>query len=496
MQTIRIYFRLAMLVCFSLGTSVANGLVHSATCESHSVFIPRSITHDPTFELALSNYDFYHPQSIEDCDWFDLYLTPFYQRSMRSCRTARYFFPNDKDTLLFAQDGSGDVGTLWFNLMSAQGQSYRSKVSIAPRRTTYGVNIALYKDLEYLCSGLWGSIVFTPMHAKHDLRLTEFDRTGGDGIVSGVANAIDALNNPEMLNGKFNRCATGKTGVDDIQIKFGYNTFYNDGQTHKGMYLVGTIPTGTKPCNDYIFDPRVGTRNGALGFGINTDHDLCTNDQRSVHLMFDLKYRYLFAATECRSFDLCANGEWSRFLQVVPSDDRSNSEFGINNCFTQKVKVTPQSQIDFWTAIHWRYCNWDWEFGYTLWWRQEEDIRFKNCNCCTMGIYDITADAQRQNAQNEQIRQPISASTATISQSVVQPNQAVSDLTFTQVGPLNPASGAHPRAITNKFYFAGAYETVCLGEPMFFGLGGSIESSVDKNALDQWAIWGKWGINF
>lgn len=495
MMHMRSYFYLIMI---SLGLAPAlHGIEFDPYCQSRSVFVPRSVTHDPTFALALNNWDFYHPQSENDCQWLNLYITPFYQRSFSGYKTASYFFPNDNESIALAQDGSGEVNPLWFNLSSGPGQNYLSRVSMKPRRTEVGINFAFYKDFsEWLCDGLWAMLVFTPMHAKTELRLHEQKLNDANGIVAGIENAIAAFNNPLMQFGKLQCQSLKRSGNDDIEIKVGYNRYYEDRQAHKGVYISGTIPTGKRNCGECIFEPRIGTRGGAVGLGINTDHLMCSSDRSIVSLMFDVRYRYAFGYHECRSFDLCDNGDWSRYLQVVTQDQPTETLFGIDRCFTRRVKVTPKSQLDIWAALHWNTGSCNWEFGYDLFWRQQEKIRFAECeaNCCPLGIADIVGLAGVQNSQNQQVTAPISASKAQICQAVNLPNQAPSDVLFTQVGQLNKYTGAHSRVISNKLYAAFSYDTVCAGEPMFFGLGGSVELASGKSGLNQWAIWGKWGI--
>src|SRR5690348_12879102 len=70
-------------------------------CLSRTVFVPRSVTHNSVFELAMNNWDFYHPQNADDCNWLNVYLTPFYQRSFNPRKTARYFFPGEKEQIVF-----------------------------------------------------------------------------------------------------------------------------------------------------------------------------------------------------------------------------------------------------------------------------------------------------------------------------------------------------------------------------------------------------------
>jgi hypothetical protein len=288
-----------------------------------------------------------------------------------------------------------------------------------------------------------------------------------------------------------------KGGVDDIQLKLGWNHFSADEEEHIGAYAVGTIPTGSKPRNVFVFQPRIGTRNGAIGVGLNGDVIVCQrSDMHTLHFMADAKYRYLFGDHECRSFDGCQNGPWSRYLQVVSEAQRSDPMPGINSCFTRKAKIIPRSQFELWAAFHWAYSKVHTEIGWNLWVRQSEKAQF-DCCCCSFGIYDLGADAQRQNARHEQIREPISASNAHINQSVFPPNAVPSDPVFTAVGcSLNKKSGTHPFALSNKIYAAVAYDGFICNTATFVGLGASAELGRKNSAFDFWSVWGKWGLEF
>lgn len=233
---------LILSMCVLTHTSLIFGECHT----SHSVFVPRSITHDSVYELALANYNFYHHDK-NACGWFDMYLTPFYQRSFRSEKTASYFLPRECcESISIRQDGLGDVNPVWLGLMDADGD-YSSNLSLAPKRSVYGLSFAFFKDFSDYCDGAWANIVFTPMRAKTELNLCETN-IQGVGLTPGISNMIEALNNPELQYGKYSDCQLSHTGVDDIQLKLGYNWFCNDHQEHDGVYLVGTIPTGSNPC--------------------------------------------------------------------------------------------------------------------------------------------------------------------------------------------------------------------------------------------------------
>lgn len=481
-----------LLILWTLSLST---LIARSNCSSHSAFVPRSITHDATYELALSNYDFYHSRCPNKI--INLYLTPFYQQSFNGKHVAPYFLLNGKCCVDFEQDGSGDVDPMWFDLISGNNQNYSSTICAVPKRSVYGMHIALFADLSCYCKNMWGAVEFAPIGTKQEVQLCETNiQSSEDTLISGIENGIDALTNPALHYGRFNQCSMKKAGVDDIQFKLGWNHFSCDQDEHIGGYLVLTVPTGSVPNNVFVFQPRVGSHNAALGLGLNGDCVVYEfEDTHTVHFMADVKFRYLFGAHECRSFDGCQNGPWSRYLQVVTEDQASNPFIGINSCFTRNATITPRSQLEVWTAFHWMYCNTHIEIGWNLWVRQSEKAKF-DCCCCHYGIYDLGADAQRQNARHQQIRQPISASRARINQSVFASNAILSDAVFTPVCNLNTKSAAHPTAFSNKVYAAIAYDSYICSIPTFIGLGASAELGHAPNAFDYWSVWGKWGLEF
>lgn len=464
--------------------------------QGHTIFIPHSVTHNAVYELAFSNYDFYHAkQSHDECGLFDLYLTPLYQQSFNESKNAPYYLLNGKECITFDQAGCADVNPLWLDLVSGDDTNYRSKVSVDPRQSIYGMHVALFAHLDRLCSGLWTAFACAPIGIRHAIHLQENNPDGAVGIVPGITNAIDALTNQQLQSNRFNRCSMVASGLDDIQLKLGWNHYSRDNEQHGGLYLVGTIPTGDKRCNRYVFQPHVGTRNGAFGFGINGDAIVRRSSRwGDVHYMTDLKYRYLFTANERRSFDLCINGPWSRYLQVVSADQPSNPVSGSAGCFIARARVTPRSQVEWWNALHMNKARHHVECGWNLWVRQAEKIRLCGARC-DKGIYDLGADAQRQNAHHEQVRQPISASRATISQSVFPPCAVISDTAFTSIGEFNIGSGAQPTSISNTLYAAYSYDATLGNTPTFFGLGFSLELGTKAQAFSSWSIWGKWGLD-
>ncbi|MBA3954669.1 hypothetical protein H0X48_05110 [Candidatus Dependentiae bacterium] len=475
MNFYKIFFSLGLL--FSLGTSFG---------QAKTAFTSRSITYDATYELALNNYQIYHPAQNSCNGWGTFTLTPFYQQSRKSSRLARYFLPNGKNSVSIREDGTGDIDSLWLNLIGPKGTDYSSDVRICPKRRVYGAVVNLYTNLDCLLSNSWLSINSAILGVEHDLHLREFNRTTY-GTISGFSDAHQALNNQDLHFGRLAGCKLKRHGLDDIQVKLGYDYFFCN-QDHASIYLVGGIPTGHRRHDRHLFEPTVGSKHGALGFGFNGDYTLPKVCNSNMVLMADVKYLHFFEANERRSFDL-NNGDWSRFLQVATQNQPFLSQPAIN-LLSPCVRVKPRSLVEFWTALHYEWCNWNVEVGYNLWYRQAERICLRNLDCLSnFGIFDIAQVCNLQAA---------SASQATIDQGLNGSNVAPSDATFTPLtrSDINVHSAEHPRALSHKIYAAvGCDKTICNYQTTL-GLGGSYEFGQCRSALDNWAVFAKLGIGF
>ena len=457
-------------------------------------FSPRQITYDSTFELALTNYDIYHPL---DCDnqcayGVNLYATPFYEQSRKSCAFAGYFLPNGKCAVNVRQDGTGDINPLWLGLSGQAGVPFSSIFAINPQRKTAGVVLTARIDLggwSDCLRGAWLGINTAVVHVKHNLNVCE--EPASQLTCVGSSNLCTVLDNPTLTAGRISCTSLKKTGLDDIQLKLGYDWFYcGCDNGHITPYLVAGIPTGKRPKSEFLFEPLVGSKHGSFGAGLNADAQIWECGNRSITWMVDVKYRYAFKAKERRSYDLCQNLDWSRYLMLVNSTATLTPLLGIN-ALTTDVNVTPRSEINFWTAFHYENCQWGFEFGYNLWWRQREKVRLTELPAITnVGIFDLSGAA---------ILNAVSASNATIAQGIGGLNPIVSNATFVPLTltDLNLHSAEHPRAITHKVYAAADIRSCWCSYPVLLGVGGSYEFARPRaNAFEQWAVFGKLGITF
>ncbi len=474
-------------------------------CRSHTFFVPRQITTNSIFELGLNNYHWYHERDIDDEFHFGIYPTLFFQQSAKSQQISRYFLRGEKECLEFHEvnEDPSAIESLWFGLETDVNTNFNATFNMDPRRRAFGSCFNLFFTKRWGNHHVWFNIVFAAMRAEHELRMCEnVEELDGPlsnfelGTINEFTSVICALNNPEWCFGKFSECTLKRAGVDDIQVKLGYDWYYSqeDERNHLSPYIVGTIPTGKRQRSEFIFEPVVGSKNGSIGVGINTDVNFCSFEESNLVWLADIKYRFVLGANQCRSFDLCVNGDWSRYLLVVPEDQHLATQPGIN-LFSLEAKVTPGSTIDFWTALHWQCnsCSFNVEIGYDFWWRQKEKVCIKKCLKSGFGIFDMAG------ASNV----PQSASTANISQGPIGVNKAPSDITFVELtaSDLDRDSAAHPNALSSTIYAAFGWGAcgACpyqSDHPVLLDFGAQYEFAHNDAALSQWAVWAKLGVIF
>lgn len=466
-------------------------------CHSHTFFVPRQVTTNSTFELGLNNYHWYHERPLDDRWYIGFYATPFFQQTNRGKKTARFFLRNGQSCLNFHEINTNpcDIESLWFGLESDVNTNFNATFTMDPRRRTFGSYFNTYFVQEWGPHAVWLNIAFAVMRAEHDLRMCETVRqlpgplsNFALGSIDEFTSVISALNNSTWFFGKFSPCTLKRTGVDDIQVKIGYDWFYSvENHNHVSPYIVGTIPTGKRQRSEFIFEPLVGSKNGSIGAGVNFDYDFYRNEYHAFTWLFDVKYRFVFSADQCRSFDLCVNGDWSRYLLIVPQSQHLAAQPGIN-LFSTRARVEPRSTLDLWTALHWQWSEFNLEVGYNFWWRQKEKVCI-NCSISNgFGIFDLAGSGGV----------PQSASQANISQSVIGSNKAPSDASFVVIRTrdLDLNSAAHPHAFSSTVYTGFGWHPTPGGYPLLLGLGGQYEFAHTNAALEQWAIWGKLGIIF
>ncbi|MDR3647214.1 MAG: hypothetical protein P4L22_06750 [Candidatus Babeliales bacterium] len=497
---------LLLLSIFNVQIFAANstcGLGFGTNEGSKTFFKPRAMIEDVAFFLALNNYNQYRKHygpftNNADDQRINIGKGIVFQKT-RKCqqRAAEYFLPNNKQVITIAETGPADVDSLWLTVMAPVGESYSSTLTLNPERSMIGGYLTYHQDFERF-AGTWFEANFAAYSVKHNLNPVEKLTDGGvKGTVPGAATALQYLGGNQLNYGKISSCNLENSGMDDIELKFGYNYYNCAGTGHLGLYVQTLIPIAEKPNARFLFEPLIGRAHWGLGAGTNLASKFIERENTSLVWMGDVSWYYLFKSKEKRSFDL-NNGNWSRFMRGVTTTDTT---FPLINSLTQTVDVTPRNVVNFWTALHFQRCNWHLEAGYNLWYRQCEKISLNANGCsapCAVNLVN-TANAAPfgtfgiLNLNNVCI--PITASNATINQ---PRTSVVSNATFVpiQLTDINLSSAAHPRVLTNKFYGSVAYDFTIHQRPLNVGLSASYEFTNNKNALEEWAVWGNFGVEF
>lgn len=479
--------------------NTCNTSSNSCSDKSRTFFRPRSEIENVIHYLGFNDYKnylkYYDPfGNCEDAPRIHFNAGIFYEKSTRAGTLGKYFTPGNKCSVAIREDGSGDVGSLWLKVIAPLGESYSSDLVLHPHRTVFGAYFNYHQDFCFI-NGLWLDLKWAVYRANHDLHPCE-KVNDGLGTIGNIKTALDYLSSTsEIKCGVLPRCSKSKTGVDDIELKLGYGLFGCE-RYHLDLYGSVLIPVSSKPTAKYLFEPLVGRDHWGLGAGYNTGFRLYCQENAVLVWLSDFQYSYLFAGNERRSMDL-VNGEWSRFLRLVTQDTPAIS-FPAVDITTYKLKVTPRSSVNWWSALHYQRCNLHVEAGYNFWWRQKEKVCLSDTcakpGCCgstntaniadgNIGIFDLA------NSCN-----PVSASNATISQGATGTNAATGDAAFTALtlSNLDTNSAAHPSVTTNKVYLMLGYDFwTCAA----LALGGSYEFA-DKNGISQWGLWVDLNINF
>lgn len=463
-QTSKI-IRLALII-FLYATNPAKG----NNSYPRSIFVPRQLSYNPILENALVLDAKLH----EDFDYV-FSVKPIYTQSVGS-KFNKYFTIDHKESLNIQEDGSGDISSLWFSVISSDNTFYSSLLSFHPKRQTFGS--AFYFAAQLSCD-FQIAITTALIGSKNNMHIRE-KNIQNFGTCSGYSTITQSFANPERLFGKI-RGAQTIVGLDDIQVKLLYNYWESPCLSWDFYGLLG-IPTGKGSKARYLFEPLVGSKHPQLGFGTYMGWIISENDCNRLSLLGEAKYRYAFKNKEYRSFDLKKNGQWSRYMLFVNESDKYAFFPAINN-LTFKTNVTPQSSFDLYLALHCKHKSWNFELGYDLWYRSAEKISLPNSFLSNVGIADLKGIAEQD---------PQSASTANISQGI-QPgiNQMTSDPSFVPVtiNDINLISGAQASSLSNSVYGSIGYmfDTKC--HTMQVGLNAAYERGSSINVPDNVMTW-------
>lgn len=304
------------------------------------------------------------------------------------------------------------------------------------------------------------------------------------------------------INGKHK-----KWGVADVELVLGKNYACNDCY-HFGLNLRLTIPTGTRPDAEFVFEPIVGNgRHVQAGVGASGHTTLWEDDcyDRSFSIWFDSAIYHMFRAKQKRTFDLKDNGAGSRYLLFKQfNDDKmfTNTLVRGPNITTLDAKVKVNAVGEAVILLNYQDCGFTFDFGYNLWGRSKEDIeldekipedRFGLWGGTPIESNGVEALAA-QNRTNSKVK--INGENASaIGDGPLLPAPATP--VFLKTANIDTESAEAPAALSHKVFTHLGYTWEGCNYAPFFGVGGEVEFSGKRNhAVDQWGVWAKVGLAF
>ncbi|MBS1988540.1 hypothetical protein JST56_06160 [Candidatus Dependentiae bacterium] len=517
------------LLLIILALAFLSSNVKAAT--SKTFFMPRSMHTDNLITGAQTNHFIAHNKKA---DRFLLDATLFYQESTNGKDLARYILPENKTEITIKGSTAGgdapDISGTWLQIGGKDAttpleelffNSFSSKVSIRPELKRFGSTFYLYKALSSICKSLWFDATFPFVQVETNLNLKEFDvqnaaenrgniekfilsDLGGDparieqATMYTMLNATEGLNNPSWNYGKFSNGVQKLAGLADITLKLGYYPIKKNSY-FLNMYSQLIIPTGYKPTIKNVFEPIVGNgKHVGLGAGFAGEIQFFKDACWEASFSSNFDYAYLLENRQRRSFDLISNGEFSRYLLVFAPNigkdtDHRTPTPGIN-IFSEIMKVTPQSEINWTNQLNLSCNNINFNIGYNLWWKDKEQVKLAHEWNKEVAIEHFSTQAdfpfRLESFSQASIKQSINQAGA--SDGLVGDNPIIK---LVSKDNLNLNSASFPGAIGHTIFGSIGYATDWKKQPINLNFGSSYQVNSSKKVMQDWKIWLECSLN-
>ena len=469
--------------------------------------------------------------SRDECDRHRLSVTFAYGSSTNSNKIAAYFLPNGKSKILTGELGSdavksgkADVIASYFNVFTADlwtdGQadaleyldnySFESSLCFKPKQKIFGTAITYRYQLSCeLDKGFWFEIVLPYVWVQNNLNFTEKVLVYGGPTgkepktpVGSFENMTQALSQYNWLFGRIGG-AKNKGGIADIQLKLGY-TYLDCLDYHLASFLGIILPTSNVPRAEYLWEPIYGDQNQfAFMSSFSGGFKIWSNNCNTIYWEIDTCGIYYSSNYQTRMIDL-KNRPWSRYLWVYPTKNTIYPQQGINFT-TQRVEVNQGLSIDLNTAFVFNKNNFNAEFGYHVYAKEAEKLKFIQDYNSGAGVAAIIKDDKFVNG--------LTKDNATINlYNEIQNDRADTYDKTTGISsykevfrPLTQddfdlRSAACPAIFSNTFYFTIANSWGkndsgnCAINQLLLGV--SYEFVKDVALIDRWMCWLKWAFQF
>lgn len=389
-----------------------------------TIIMPHSVSVDAGRELA-GWQDLVNVVTPRNGFYNSIAITPEVTLSFKPDRIAQLFFGDDiiscRNTLTVSGSQSPDrADRYWLADYFGLPTDYKSKVSFSPQMSNALIDFDWYLGLNKLLTGLYFRIHAPLVYTRWDLRMCEsFITTGSNAYDPGYFNATGATRDelstnflsfisgtqaPEIPGIEFHPLCNAKmschslrmTRLSEIECALGWNILMND-RYHLGINARIALPTGNRPTGEFLFEPIVGNgHHWAAGGGLSTHIQLWHNEEteEQAALYCDINITHLFKTYQCRSFDLCRNGDNSRYMLaqrmgtpialglrgsvdgqlIEPTSQYQNELTTVANLTTLPVYVSASVQADIALMVNYVKGKNSWGIGYGYWGRSCEKV--------------------------------------------------------------------------------------------------------------------------
>lgn len=461
-----------------------------------------------------------------------------YNENFDRDRLGSYFFPNDNTLTVGPNNTGADIRNVDIGL----SDTFVGRLKIEPRIRNIVIEPAVYLGLDHWLAGAYVWLKVPITHTRWELECCETDSTLGGIFFGQVSEMSFGVSTPVPTSGinqiqqafsgtttwgdkttplescRISCCKSQQNGVADLPIHIGW-TFLERPQGYLGVYLRTVVPTGKQAHSHHghtIFDARVGYDHWQVGGGANLAIKIHSDERTSYNFFIDAYATHIFKKTQCRCFDLKANGCMSRYLLMKEAD--SNGLYTGNLVtFADIFNVCATSQFD-WNVDALAFFNiqndaFGFDIGYEFKGRDREKFDCEcpftlcdstkddpcNTDCCLneaniigtkqYGIKGTTLVQQAGTLINTQSTSTISASGPTDTTPVF-----INATNFASQLDLNGT--AYPRALSHKLWANLSYYWDNYSGSIFATLGGEVEWTNQNNAPRVWGIWAKTGVAY
>lgn len=508
----------------------ATAPIQSFISYGYSIVSPRPQTTNGVWD-ARNDYTWIYQNQVKPSHLFDV-----------SLNFAQSFQPEELASIIFGDSSIEISGSMLPNrddeaLMADQfglSPTFASTATFSPLYRSVVIPVTAIFDLDYwLGCHAYFRVTVPFVWSSTNLTVTEDIATPGENTpfppgyfgldeitpLNSFTEALQRTKSVGALNEplKYGRlaCQQDDANLANITFDVGINPIFDD-EHSLGIFARVVTPNGRRPQSINLFEPFIGNAHQwELGVGLKGHQRIwCNGDDNEFSIYLALALTHLFKGSQRRSFDLCANGFWSRYLLVKKFDDDGNPTGTLApliNYSTLNCKVSADLQLDGVFMATYLDHGLHFDFGYNLYLRTQEQIELcGEIPAKKLGIKGV------QETFDTQFATPLNTTqhTATIFGPDFDKQEDVVDIPsprFVNTSHLNLLSAASPQIMTHKLFTYLGYQWDCLhkGKSLqpYIGIGFDVEFQggnenqapmwdVDNNTLCQWNIQWRGGFLF